>query len=81
MKIYLTEHFVSNGVGRICKMAGQNIEAKSLEDAEKKALELKVTVVGEWRGDVEWDDADDFCDRWQKSSDEAWLKDQAGEEK
>lgn len=76
MPIYLTEYFASNEVGRACKWCGPNIEAKDLEDAKRQAEKLKVTVLGEWQGDVEWDGADEFCDRMQKKADEAWLKDQ-----
>jgi len=75
MPIYLTEYFASNEVGRVCRWAGPKIEAENFEEAEKKAIELKVTVLGEWQGDIELDDADDFCDRMQKAADEAWLKD------
>ena len=76
MPIYLTEYFTSNEVGRVHKMCGPKIEAENFEEAEKKAIELKVTVLGKWQGDVEWEGADDFCDKWQKDADEAWLKDQ-----
>lgn len=76
LSLYLTEHFVSNEVGRVCKMAGPKIEAESFEDAEKQGEVLGLTVLGRWEGDVEWSGADDFCDRVQRQRDEDWLKDQ-----
>lgn len=76
MPIYLTEYFASNEIGRVCKWCGPKIEAVDLKEAEKKAEGLKVTVVGEWKGDIEWEGADDFCERIQKEADEVWLKNQ-----
>lgn len=76
MKIFLTEHFVSNEVGRVCKMCGPRIKAENLEEAEIQAEKLGITVVGEFVSEEDWPEGGDFCDRVQKERDEAWLKDQ-----
>ena len=76
MSFYLTEYFASNKVGRVCKWCGPKIEAENFKEAKEKAIKLKVTVLGKWSGDVEWEGADAFCDAASKSADEAWLKDQ-----
>jgi len=74
MNKYLTEYWVSNEVGRVCKMAGE-IMAESLEDAERRVPEGHV-VLGKWSGDVEWEGADGFCDKIQAQRDKDWLEDQ-----
>lgn len=77
MKTWLTEYWVSNEVGRVCKMGGE-VEAETEEEAKAKAEALGHTFLGELTGEVDASDMGDFCDRVQKERDEAWLKDQEG---
>ena len=74
MKVYLTETLKLNVVGRPCKWAGPRIEAENMAEAEKKAEELGVTLLGEFMGEVDWDDMPDgFAERLSEADDRDWL--------
>ena len=73
MPIYCTEYIVSNEVGRVHKMCGE-IEADSLEEAERIGRELGHTVLGELLEEMEAPEMAGFCDRVQAERDEAWVR-------
>lgn len=75
MPIYVTDYYVLNEVGRLCKMGGK-IEAATLAEAEKIAADTGHTILGEWQGDVDWPEGDDFCDDIVRQRDADWLKGQ-----
>ena len=73
MKTFCTEYWVSNEVGRVCRMGGM-IEAETLEEAEAKAEVLGHVVVGEFTGE---EDAglkvDANIESTQQERDGEWL--------
>ena len=71
--IFVTDYYALNEVGRVCKMGGK-IVAINREEADRIAEETGHTILGEWQGDVEWPEADDFCDRVQAERDREWLE-------
>jgi len=77
VKTYLTEYLVLNEVGRPVGWCGPRIEAETLEQAEQKAEEMNLglTVLGEFRGEEDWDDMPDgLAGAMREAADEEWLE-------